>query len=212
LTAVNSEATSLYEVREMKKASRFFMGIFLCLTIVMLCVGCQGGGDGEGSTGSNGHTTISAASRYTTTSAASADADITPYASFKDDTYYYYMFYLGYVEDVPLQTDYAYYRYSGNSYTHSFTSTSTTSQSVEESCAYTASKTATWDNKIEVKVGHKAEFKAKFFKIAEAKHETSVQVGYSHNWGGIGHQILDRYIYKSGSVFDKLFRYNRVRI
>ena len=152
------------------------MGILMFVAITFSFVGC-GGGD-------TSNTPLKVASRYTTHQSENVSEGLPPYTSFKDGDTYFYMFHLGYVSDVPMQSDFTYFKYSGNNYSHSFTTTSTTTTHVETSCAYTSSKTSTWDEKFEVSDSIKVGGSIK--KIINI--ENTIKFGYSKTSGGASTQ------------------------
>lgn len=67
--------------------------------------------------------------------------------SFRDDNNYYYVFYLGYVENVPMQDNYPSFKYSGNDYKKVMTATKTTENAVEDSIDKVSSTNSGWQKK-----------------------------------------------------------------
>lgn len=71
--------------------------------------------------------------------------------SYKDDRFWYYMYYLGYISNVPLQ-EVEGYNYSGSNYKKSFTTTTTTEKYVESACEFASQKTTTWEEELVDKI------------------------------------------------------------
>ena len=60
--------------------------------------------------------------------------------SVRDENYYYYTIYLGYIENVPLNENVPHYYYSGNAFSKQFTESSTTVESITQQSATTKEK------------------------------------------------------------------------
>ncbi len=67
-----------------------------------------------------------------------------PQYSFYDEDSYYYVFYLGYVIDVPLQSNVEVYRYSGNDYSKELTTSVTESQMLSQSLSLVETNCVTY--------------------------------------------------------------------
>ncbi len=121
--------------------------------------------------------------KYVATPVSAMPAGTQTKTDFRDDNYYYYIFYLGKLENVPLQTpdQYQYYRYSGNNYTRSFTTTYAETQTIEEQSSYATSVTEEQYHEASVTAGIEVTASAGAI-FAKAETTVSVETGYTGGW------------------------------
>ncbi len=96
--------------------------------------------------------------------------------SFRDDRYYYYVYYMGYVANVPLQTNYDTYKYTGMEGSMTFTSTKTSTESVSRQVENLISTNSEWGASQTLGVSVEVEGGCIF---ADAKMGMSVESGLS---------------------------------
>ncbi|MDR2900275.1 MAG: hypothetical protein LBV20_01975 [Treponema sp.] len=97
---------------------------------------------------------------------------------FRDSTYYYYMFYLGRMDSVPLQIDFPALRWSGsNPRTESFEMTTATATTIEEASSYANSVTDEQYSEASVEVSVTA---SAGFPLVGV--ESTVTAGYTSGW------------------------------
>lgn len=83
-----------------------------------------------------------------------AHSNYDEFYSFYDDTNYYYVYYLGCVDHVPLQDNAAIYEYNGNNYTKEFATTVTESSVVAQMVSVVESKSVTKKWNANIKGGY----------------------------------------------------------
>lgn len=109
---------------------KFFATLTTLIMTVAICFSFIACGDNS-ETGENIKTDPSRANktRYTATPTKNPYGDP---ISFKDDNFYYYMFYLGDLQNVPLQENVNIFKYDGRNYEYSVTTQKSTSSSIEK--------------------------------------------------------------------------------
>ena len=73
---------------------------------------------------------------------------LTKYASFKDEQYYYYIYYMGSVTNVPLQADYPVFEYRGYDYSTSITTSTTIDSTVEKQVEKIIATNSEWSHNL----------------------------------------------------------------
>ena len=96
--------------------------------------------------------------------------------SFRDDQYYYYVYYMGYISNVPLQNDYPTYRFDGLEYSVSLTTNETTIESVSKQVENIVSTNSEWSASSKLGISMEAGGGCIF---ADAKMGVSVENGFS---------------------------------
>jgi hypothetical protein len=148
---------------------------------------------GTSETGNDSANALPAAYHYNRARsvAAAVDESTTSYqlkASFRDDNNYYYMFYLGRLENVPLQDNVTAVRYDGNDLSYTFTSSKTTAQTVEK-CLSTANTNSTsWSHEDNYSNSNTNMTEATFSFSSTQEVDTKVQVGLK-GFGSAGTEI-----------------------
>lgn len=111
---------------------------------------------------------MKAASRYQAEPAGEVRENM---ISYRDEDHYYYMFYLGELNGVPLQTDAEAFYYGGNDYTYSFQKGYNTSQSISGAVKRSVGYCTSWTKNFSA---------GGTVNIAEI---ASFDLGYSKQWG-----------------------------
>lgn len=106
------------------------------------------------------------------------DENLKVYDSFRDDQYYYYVYYMGYINNVPLQSDYPSFDYQGIKHTVSVETSEAKTESVSKQIENIITKNSGWG--ISSKIGASVEVKEGCI-IGEAKMGASVEHGFSLN-------------------------------
>ncbi|MBP3402119.1 MAG: hypothetical protein J6K85_03565 [Clostridia bacterium] len=106
------------------------------------------------------------------------DENLQVYDSFRDDQYYYYVYYMGYINNVPLQSDYPSFDYQGIKHTVSVETSEAKTESVSKQIENIITKNSGWG--ISSKIGASVEVKGGCI-IGEAKMGASVERGFSLN-------------------------------
>ena len=105
-----------------------------------------------------------------------------PSISGYDDNYYYWIWYLGDLESVPLQSNQDFgagtsvYYDGTKDFTYEFSYTQSTADSVEKALSTASSKTTVWTTTSEITVSNSTEFDLGFIK-------DTLEVGYTQTWG-----------------------------
>ena len=92
--------------------------------------------------------------------------------SYRDEDHYYYMFYLGELNGVPLQDDAEAFQFNGNAYTYSFQKEQSSSSSIANSVKRAVQECTSWTESFQ------------FGAVVGIKNIASIDTGYSEQWGG----------------------------
>ena len=109
-----------------------------------------------------------------------------PHYSCKDEDFYYYYWYLGEIQKVPLQSQSDITNkkeYQGNKYTWSFSSTTSTGESISNTISEASSKCNTWTQSHNTHLDISASYKFKQInELKKREHEVTVaaEVGYAY--------------------------------
>ena len=168
------------------KRKSFIVGLFLATLCSTLLIGCNDSTSSEeqASTTINGINVV-----YTRAVAKPVDKNNTRYelaTSFKDEDFYYYVYYLGRIEKIPLQTDseVTVQQHTGVPFSYTFSSTSTTASSIETQIAEANEECSNWQDELSremslsfgVTIGPK--------DVMQASIGATFSAGYQHAWGG----------------------------
>lgn len=160
--------------------------IFILLPLIFSLCSCglispiMSSSNGQQSNGGN-ETKPVAYTRYLTNSVGNTN-DPSLQTCYKYGDYYHYWFYLGYVENVPLQSSTEVtkmYKYNGATTEQcSFTTTTSTSESITKNLGYTKSKSCDWELELGQKFGYDWEMKSESGVAFGELASSSLEVGF----------------------------------
>ena len=113
-------------------------------------------------------TVMDAADRYAAEPVRNVMDDMT---SYRDANYYYYIFYLGELNGVPLQEDAEAFQFNGNAYTYSFQKEKSSSGSIASSVKRAVEYCTSWTRNFQIGGS------------LSIKNIASIDLGYSKQWG-----------------------------
>ncbi len=179
---------------------KYTKNVVISLLSVMLAslflIGCDSSKspEQESSTTVNGVDVV-----YTRSIAKPVDKKTTKYelaSSFKDEDFYYYMYYLGRIENVPLQSDseVTVQQHTGVPYSYTFSTTSTTVSSIETQISKANENCSSWQEEEFISGELKVKYEKEFPTNSKAGLEIAIKGGYQHTWGGESTTIMEESI------------------
>lgn len=117
-----------------------------------------------------------------TSSVCNVQVSENPYSdpiSFKDSKNYYYMFYLGNIKDVPLQTGVDVFKYEGIDYSYSFTLETSTTASIEQQVTTAVEHCTEWTSSWSLKLSKNVGASVNILNIINLSSNFGLERGYS---------------------------------
>lgn len=168
------------------KRKKFIICLFLATLFSTLLIGCNDSTSSEekATTTINGVDVV-----YTRAVAKPVDKNNTKYelaTSFKDEDFYYYVYYLGRIENVPLQSanEVTVQEYIGIPFSYTFETTKTTTTSIETQIAEANEECSNWQDELSREMSVTAGVTIGPKDVAQTSLETTFSAGFQHAWGG----------------------------